>query len=281
LADIAFYLYGRFPAARAPFVADCFHTLHELGLKYHTDAVPGRFLYQAEPRGATAVVEAAREAAAQDFGAVVERVARAHWPHIFMALDIPREEARGKRRSLAQVPVTAAVRELPVAETPARYQGSPFFEVSLTLKVSALIDVEREEDAEQGLHWFVSQVFVPFFISREALYGRADFDPSGAREVLPRHLEKLVIPDFYFLNALGVPFVKKYGPEPFLNPKINPVELQKRWLMRTPEGAMIFRAKVEADRWNGPGEPTVDFHDWEGRFRIIEKIEPKKKGRPW
>lgn len=281
VADLAFFIYGRFPASRGAFVADCFHTLRELGLKYNTEGVPGRYLYQTEPRSATTVVEAAGKTSEADFAGVVERIRGAYWPHIFMALDIPREEAKGTRRSVVEVPVTVAIRELPVTDTPAKYLGSPFFEVSLALKVSAVMDVEREEDAEQGLHWFMSQVFLPFFISREALYGRADFDPSGAREVLPKHLEKLLIPDFYFLNALGVPFVKKYGIEPFLNVKINPVELQKRWLMHTPEGAMIFRAKTEADRWNGPGEPTVDFHDWEGRFRIIEKIEPKKKPRPF
>ena len=261
-------------------MADCFHTLRELGLKYHTEAFPGKYLYQTEPRSATTVVEepVGREA---DFASVVERIRGAHWPHIFMALELPREEAGGKKRSASQIAVTVAVRELPTTDTPAKYAGSSFYEVSLATKVSGLIDVEREEDAEQGLHWFMSQVYLPFFISREALYGRADFDPSGARDVTVRDLEKLKVPDFYFLNALGVPFIKKYGPEPFLNPKINPVELQKRWLMHTPEGAMIFRAKVEADRWNGPGEPPIDFHDWEGRFRIIEKIEPKKKSRPW
>lgn len=279
--DLSFFVYGRFPATRASFVADCFHTLRELGLQYHTAAVPGRYLYQKEPRAATVVVGEKAATGKADFAAVVETLRTAHWPHIFMALDIPREEAKGARRSSAQVPVTVAVRELPALDTPARYAGSPFFEVSLSTKVSGLIDVEREEDAEQGLHWFVSQIFLPFFISREALYGRADFEPSGARDVAPRHLEKLVLPDFYLLNALGVPFVKKYGVEPFLNTKINPVELQKQWLMRTPEGALIFRAKVEADRWNGPSEPAIDFHEWEGRFRIIEKIEPKKKSRPW
>ncbi len=275
-----FSLYGRFPPNRAAFVADCFHTLRELGLRYNTERTRGKFLLQAEPRGATTVVEAPEGLRAGAFEEAVDKVKRAHWPHIFMALEVPREEAGGARRSVAEVPVTVSVRELPVSDSPAKYAGSPFFEVAIAIPFSALIDVEREEDAEQGMHWFVNQVFLPFLISREALFGKADFDPTGAREVAPRHLENLLIPDFYFLNALGVPFVKKYGVEPFLNPKINPVELQKRWLMRTPEGALIFRAKTEADHWNGADEPTVDFHEWEGRFRILEKIEPKKKARP-
>ncbi len=208
---------------------------------------------------------------------MVARVRAAYWPHIWMELDIPREESGSGARSVAATPVTVSIRELPQVDKPAKYEGSAFYEVVLSTPVGPIIDVEREDDAEQGLYWFVTQVFLPFFISREALFGKADFDESGAREVRPSHLEKVLIPEFYFLNILGAPFVAKFGLEPFQNPKINPASLQKRWMMRTPEGALVFRAKVEADRWNGPSEPTMDFYDWEGRFRIIEKIEPKKK----
>lgn len=264
-------------------MADCYHTLRELGLKYDTPAVPGKFLYQAQPHGATTVVDGVDMAGGADakFAVVVDQIQSSYWPHLWMELEVPREDAKPARRTVAHAPVVVAARELPQVDTPARFLGSPFYEITLSTPIGPLIDVEREEDAEQGLHWFVSQVFLPFFISREATFGKADFDPSGAREITPRHLERLVIPDFYFLNVLGVAFVRKYGIEPFQNPKINPVELQKRWLMRTPEGALLFRAKVEADRWNGSENPTIDFYDWDGRFRIIEKLEPKrKKGAP-
>jgi hypothetical protein len=44
-------------------------------------------------------------------------------------------------------------------------------------------------------------------------------------------------------------------------------------MARTPEGAVLFRCRVEADRWNGPGEPPVDFHEWGGRFAMLERLE--------
>ncbi|HKZ58696.1 MAG TPA: hypothetical protein VJ547_02455 [Candidatus Thermoplasmatota archaeon] len=242
--------------------------------------MPGKYLFQPRPRGETTVVESqAARGAAEKFEEVVARVKAAYWPQIWMEVEIPREEAGSGARSVTAAPVTVSVRELPQVDLPSRYEGSAFYEATMSTPVGPLIDVEREEEAEQGLHWFATQVFLPFFISREALFGKADFDESGAREVTPRHLEELKIPDFYFLNILGAPFVRKFGLEPFQNPKINPPSLQRRWMMRTPEGALVFRAKVEADRWNGPSEPPTDFYDWEGRFRIIEKIEPKKKPR--
>ncbi len=244
--------------------------------------MPGKYLFQQGPRGGTTVVESeGAKGGAEKFEAVVERVRAAYWPHIWMEVDIPREERGSGARSVTAAPVTVSIRELPLTDRPAHYEGSAFYEVVMAAPVGPLLDVDREEDAEQGLHWFATQVFLPFFISREALFGKVDFDESGAREVAPRHLESLLIPDFYFLNVLGAPFVRKFGLEPFQNPKINPPALQKRWMMRTPEGALVFRAKTEADRWNGPAEPPTDFYDWEGRFRIIEKIEPKKKTRPF
>jgi hypothetical protein len=277
VVDVVFSLYGRFPRDRPAWVADSLLTLRELGLKWDTAAVPGKFLFQRRPREATTVVSAGSDPKFADFGEVVASIKAGYWPHVWMQLDVPREEARASRRSVAQNPVLVAIRELPQVDTPARYLGSPFYEVTMSTSVEPLIDVEREEDAEQGMHWFVSQIFLPFFISREALFAKADFDPSGAREVQVRHLERLLIPDFYFMNVLGSPYVTKYGMEPFQNPKINATELQKRWMMRTPEGAVLFRAKVEAGRWNGRDEPSMDFYDWDGRFRIIERIEAKQK----
>jgi hypothetical protein len=278
LVELQFSIYGKWPADRAAFVADTFHTARELGLQYNSRAQRGKYLYEEGPhRGAVVHEESAEgDSTGALFSKAVDTVRGKHWPHLWMSVTIPREETKTGEHSETPTRVLVSMRELPQVDTPAKFLGSPFYEIAMALSVEPLIDVEREEDAEQGLHWFVGQVFLPLFISREALYGRADFDPSAARELTPRHLERLTIPDFYFLNVLGPEFVRKFGVEPFQDARINPPELQRRWLMRTPEGALVFRAKTETGRWNGSGQPPVDFYDWEGRFRIIEALRPKK-----
>jgi hypothetical protein len=278
MVEVQFCLYGPLPRERAAFVADTLHTVRELGLVYNVPAQPGRYLFEEGPHGGAVVREEHElgDPHGARFAAAVEAVRNKHWPHLWMAVEIPRHETHTGERSGRVWPVTVSLRELPVADTPARYIASAYYELSMALSVEALIDVEREEDAEQGLHWFVSQVFLPLFISREALYGKADFEPTAALEVTPRHLERVLVPDFYFLNVLGPPYIRKYGIEPFQDPRINPVDLQRRWLMRTPEGALLFRAKTETARWNGLDEPPVDFYEWEGRLRILDAIRPKK-----
>jgi len=74
-----------------------------------------------------------------------------------------------------------------------------------------------------------------------------------------------------------------YGVEPFLNRVINPLELQRKWMLRTPEGALLFRAKVEADRVERQAGATgLDFHEWEGRFQILAgpSRNGESEGRP-
>jgi hypothetical protein len=198
-----------------------------------------------------------------------------------MEAQVPWEDRRRGASGTKAVPFVCAVPELPTRDPPAPDRGSPFYEISLTAPVTALIDVDREEEGEQGLEWVLTQLFVPLFISREALFGNVDFEPSSAREVTPLHLERLVLPDLYLFNMLGAPFVGKYGIEAIRKLPTNPPSLQSRWMARTPDGAVLFRCRVEADRWNGPGELPVDFHAWGGRFALLEALEESaRSSRP-
>ncbi len=275
MSDIVFGLYGRFPENRSAFVADTLHTVRELGLRYNEPPTRGRTVHQPSPDGPAASVEEPEfgDDNGSRFSSSVDRVRAGHWPHVWMQASIPWEERSRGSSGERPVPAVVALRELPAREAPARYQGSPFYEFSLTAPVSALIDVEREDEGEQGLEWVLTQVFLPLFISREAMLGKVDFDPSGAREVKPYHLEHLVLPDLYLFNLLGAPFVRRYGERALRSLRTNPASLQKRWMARTPEGAVLFRCRVEADRWNGPGEPPVDFHAWSGRFALLDHLE--------
>lgn len=275
MADLVFSLYGRFPENRAAFVADTFHTVRELGLRYNEPPLTGRTVHQEGPGGKAQPFEEPElgDAKGARFAAAVRRISAGHWPHVWMQAHVPWESSARGASGSEPVPVVAAVRELPARDSAALYQGSPFYEVSLTAPVSALIDVEREEEGEQGLEWLLSQVLLPLFISRGSLLGKVDFDPSGARDVKPFHLERLVLPDLYLFNLLGAPFVRKYGVEALRRLPTNPPSLQRRWMARTPEGAVVFRCRVEADRWNGAGEPPLDFHSWGGRFALLEGLE--------
>ncbi len=283
MADVVFSLYGRFPAKRPAFVADTLHTVRELGLQYNVPPSRGRTVHQPKP-GSTATAYEEREAgdpAGARFLAAVTRVHEGHWPHVWMQAQVPWEDRQRGASGTKAVPVVFAVRELPARDPPGQERGSPFYEISLTAPVSALIDVEREEEGEQGLEWVLTQLFLPLFISREALFGNVDFEPSSAREVTPLHLERLVLPDLYLFNLLGAPFVRKYGMEALRKLPTNPPSLQSRWMARTPEGAVLFRCRVEAGRWNGPGELPVDFHAWGGRFALLEALEESaRSSRP-
>jgi hypothetical protein len=275
VAELVFSLYGAFPKNRPAFVSDTLHSLRELGLVYNEKPFKGRYVFHAAPRSAAVEIEenAEGDRSGALFASAVDKVRGAHWPHLWMQVRVPHTMQRRDDGGATNVPVVVSLRELPVADTPAKYEGSSFYEVSMTLPMDPLLDVEREESSEEGLFWFTTQVFLPLFISREALYGKVDFDPTSARDVTPRHLEKLMLPDFFLINVLGAPYVRKYGLETIRALPVNPLALQKKWMMRTPEGALLFRARVETDRWNGNDEPPVDFYDWRGRFAILDGLE--------
>jgi len=283
LAELVFSLYGRFPPKRAAFVADTLHTLRELGLQYNEPPSVGRTMHEPAPGGPARTHEEPEpgDPTGARFSAAVSRVADGFWPHVWMQAQVPWEDRRRGAAGARPVPAVVSVRELPARDGPAGYEGSPFYEVSIAAPVSELVDVEREEEGEQGLEWVLTQVFLPLFISREAMLGKVDFEPSGAREVTPSHLERLLLPDLYLFNLLGAAFVRKYGVEALRQLPTNPPALQRRWMARTPEGALLFRCRVEADRWNGPGEPPIDFHAWPGRFALLERLgEAARRGQP-
>jgi len=284
LVDLVFSVFARYPRDRRSFVEDTLHTVRELGLVYNSPAQRGKYLFQSQPGAETSIVEEKEggDPRGAKFARAVETVRGTYWPNVWMAVEIPREDPRTGQRASTWVPVVVALRELARSGAADAYRGSEYCEITVSLSAATLMDVEREDDSEQGLHWFANQVFVPLLISREAVFGKADFDPSAAREVTLRHLEKLQVPDFFLLNYLGPEYVRTYGVEPFLNRVINPLELQRKWMLRTPEGALLFRAKVEADRWNGRQEPPVDFHEWEGRFQILRGLRGtgNPKARP-
>jgi hypothetical protein len=275
MTELVFSLYGAFPRDRAAFVADTLYTLRELGLQYNRPPSRGRTVHQTDPQGpALPFEEPLSSAASPDrFPDAVDRVKGGFWPHVWMQAAVPWQEGRRGTSGTRPVPVVVSLRELPQRDSPARHEGSAFYEVSMAAPVSGLLDVEREEEGEQGLEWVLTQFFIPLFISRGALYGKVDFDPSGAREVKPYHLEHVTLPDLYLFNLLGAPFVRKYGERALRALPTNPPSLQRRWMARTPEGAVLFRCRVEADRWDGAGEMPVDFHAWGGRFALIEGLE--------